>query len=205
MPLSLFGDQGVAATEAPGLEGVGFWRRALAQGIDLLVHLLVGLVTGLTTGILVAIGAVLQEISAEPAMERLMANGALGIAAALIGSTAMHTLSEGLHGSTLGKRLCGIIVISEDGGPSTLVGALKRSIAYFVDSLFFGLVAAQKMKESPKRQRIGDVWGHTMVVRIATLDVSARRSWLRFAAGLLLGLAADGLIIFLELASRLIA
>jgi hypothetical protein len=42
-------------------------------------------------------------------------------------------------------------------------------------------------------------------VRIATLDPSARRSWPRFAVAALLGLAADGLVLFLELASRLIA
>jgi hypothetical protein len=42
-----------------------------------------------------------------------------------------------------------------------------------------------------------------MVVRIATLDQSTRRSGLRFAAAALAGLSADGLMIFLELAYRL--
>lgn len=204
MTLGLFGPEGSGSTEAPEREGVGFWRRALAQVIDGVVHFFVAVATGVTAGLLVAIGAAVQGTSPDPSIERLSANTLLGFAAAFIGSTAMHTLSEGLHGSTLGKRLCGIIVINEDGGPATLLGAFKRSLAYFVDALFFGLVAAQKMAESPKRQRIGDIWGKTMVVRIATLEPAARRSGLRFAGAALLGLAADSLAIFLELASRLI-
>jgi hypothetical protein len=32
--------------------------------------------------------------------------------------TLLHTLSEGLHGSAIGKRVCGITVVSEDGAPS---------------------------------------------------------------------------------------
>jgi len=66
-------------------------------------------------------------------------------------------------------------------------------------------VAAHKMSQSPQRQRIGDVWGHTMVVRIATLDASSRRSRPRFVGAVLAGIAADGFVIFIELASRQIA
>jgi uncharacterized RDD family membrane protein YckC len=136
-------------------------------------------------------------------MARLSATTPLGFLAALIGATAMETLAEGLHGSTLGKRICGLTVISEDGSPATLLGALKRSIAYFWDALFFGLVAAQKMSESPRRQRFGDVWGHTQVVRLSSLDAGARRSWRRFALATTAGVTVDGIVLFVELASRL--
>jgi uncharacterized RDD family membrane protein YckC len=193
------------STEPPGLEGVGFWKRALARAIDLVVHFLVGAATGVIATIFVLIGAAIGGVSPDPAVARLSANSLLGFAAALVGAMAMHSLSEGLHGSTLGKRACGIIVIGEHGGPPNLVGAVKRSLAYYVDAFFFGMVAYQKMSESPKRQRIGDTWGHTMVVRIATLDAAGRPSGLRFAAATIAGLAADGLIIFLELAFKVIA
>ena len=36
----------------------------------------------------------------------------------LLGVTLVHTLCEGLHGSTIGKKVCGITVVSEDGTPS---------------------------------------------------------------------------------------
>jgi len=202
--LDLIGPEEVQPAGSVAREGVGFGRRALAQGIDLVVHLVIGAVIGVVATILVLLGAGFRGVSPDPALARLSATSFLSFAVALLGGTAMRTLSEGLHGSTLGKRLCGIIVIAEDGGPSNMVGAIKRNIAYYVDSLFFGLVAYQKMAETPKRQRIGDRWGHTMVVRIAGLDKSTRPSGLRFAAAALLGLTADGLTIFMELAYRLV-
>jgi uncharacterized RDD family membrane protein YckC len=116
----------------------------------------------------------------------------------------MHVCAEGLHGSTLGKRICGLTVISENGTPATLPGALKRNIAYFWDALFFGLIAARKMSESPRNQRYGDVWGGTQVVRLSSLDASARRSWLRFLLATSAGFALDGVAIFLGLASKLL-
>jgi len=185
------------------LEGVGFWRRALARVIDHFVHFLVGSLAGIVAGLILLIGAALRGGSPDAAMAELSANTLSGFAAALVGAVAMHVLCEGLHGSTLGKRLCGIIVINEDGGPPNLVGALKRNLAYFVDAMFFGLVAFHKITTSPRAQRVGDVWGHTMVVRIATLDPLRRPSRLRFAGAALAGLTADGLIIFLEMAYSL--
>lgn len=109
---------------------------------------------------------------------------------------------EGLHGSTLGKRICGITVVTEDLRPAGLVAALKRSVAYYLDSLFFGWIAARKMSESPRRQRHGDVWAGTMVVRIRSLDPASRRSSLRFLGAVAAGLFGDGLLVFLELAFR---
>jgi uncharacterized RDD family membrane protein YckC len=202
--LDLIGPEDTPTTEPPGLEGVGFGRRALAHGIDLVVHIVIGAVIGVVATILVLLGAGFRGVSPDAALARLSTTSFLSFAVALLGGTAMHTLCEGLHGSTLGKRLCGIIVISENGGPSNLLGAIKRNLAYYIDSLFFGLVAYQKMSETPKRQRIGDRWGHTMVVRIAVLDKSTRPSGLRFAAAALTGLTADGLTIFMELAYRLV-
>lgn len=184
-------------------EGAGFWVRALARGIDTLVHLAVGLAAGLAAAILLAIGSALRDASPDEAIARLSATTPLGYVAGVIGGMAMHVLAEGLGGSTLGKRLCGLTVISEDGTPATLLGALKRSIAFFWDAMFFGYVAAQKMSESPRRQRVGDVWGHTQVVRLSTLDAAARRSWLRFAFAAMAGITVDGLLLFIELASRL--
>jgi uncharacterized RDD family membrane protein YckC len=136
-------------------------------------------------------------------MARLSATTPLGFLAALIGATAMHTLAEGLDGSTIGKRICGLTVISEDGGPATLRGAFRRSIAFHLDALLFGLIAARKMSESPRCQRHGDVWGGTQVVRLSSLDAGVRRSWLRFALAATAGATVDGIVILVELASRL--
>lgn len=188
----------------PALEGVGFGRRALARAIDFVVHSLVGIVVAVMTGLLVMIGAAFRGVEPDQTLELISADSSISFVAALVGATAMHVLAEWLHGSTIGKRLCGITVIHEDGGPAGFGGVVRRNVAYFVDAMFFGLVAYHKMAQSARSQRVGDQWGRTMVVRIRELDPSRRRSGPRFVGASLAGLVADGLIVFLELASRLI-
>jgi uncharacterized RDD family membrane protein YckC len=185
-------------------EGAGFWIRALARSIDTLVHFLIGAAAAIAAGVLIAIGSAIQGTSPDAAMEKLAGPGPLGLAASLVGSIAMHTLSEWLHGSTLGKRICGLTVVSEHGGFANGVSAFKRSVAFFWDSLFFGVVAANKMAESQARRRYGDIWGHTQVVRLSSLDARERRSWMRFAGVTIAALFADGLVLFVELATRLL-
>jgi uncharacterized RDD family membrane protein YckC len=194
----------LSPTGPPALEGVGFGRRAVAQAIDLTVHSLVGIVVGVTTSLLVVIGAAFRGVEPDQTLAMISADSLGDFIAALVGATAMHILAEWLHGSTIGKRLCGITVIHEDGGPADFGGVVRRNIAYYVDAMFFGLVAYHKMAQSPRSQRVGDQWGRTMVVRIRELDPGRRRSGLRFVGASLAGLVADGLIVFLELASRLI-
>lgn len=119
------------STDGPSIrEGAGFWVRALARVIDTLVHTAVGLAAGLAMGILVAIGSALQGIPGDESIQKLSATTPLAFLAALIGDIALHAVAEALHGSTVGKRICGLTVISEDGTPATLPGALKRSIVY---------------------------------------------------------------------------
>jgi uncharacterized RDD family membrane protein YckC len=194
-------DEGTTAASA--LEGAGFKIRAVARCIDLVVHFGATIAVGLAAMTLVAVGSALQGIAPDASLARLSDATSLSFAAATVGSLAMHVLCEGLHGSTVGKLVCGLTVISEDGTPATLAGAMKRSIAYFWDALFFGMVAAQKMSESPRRQRFGDAWGRTMVVRLSALAPSARRSWVRFCLSMAAGLATDGLVMFAELGYRL--
>jgi uncharacterized RDD family membrane protein YckC len=184
-------------------EGAGFGIRALARAIDTVVHVLVGVVVGVATIVLLAIGGALRGQPTDAEVARLSVNTPLGFLAGLLGSIAMHALAEGLHGSTVGKRLCGLTVVRVDGGPAGVAAAVKRSVAFLWDALFFGLVAAQKMSESPLRQRYGDAWAGTQVVRLAGLDPAQRRSSLRFVLAVVAGLTVDGTVIFVEAASRL--
>jgi uncharacterized RDD family membrane protein YckC len=186
------------------LEGVGFGRRTLARAIDLVIHYGVAFAATLVVFFLVGVGTALQGVSPSGALERLSVVPPLGYVAGVLGSFVMHTLAEGLHGSTLGKRICGIVVIGENGSPATIAGAFKRSLAFYWDGLFFGIIAYGKMSESSKRQRVGDVWGKTMVVRMTAVPASARRSWLRFAGATVASCSANGFVFMLEGASRLI-
>lgn len=143
--------------------------RALAQGIDMVIHYGVGCGAGLVAGFVTAFIAAFQGRSPDSDIARLSAAPLWGYVAAMLGSLLMHTLSEGLHGSTLGKRICGIVVIGEDGSPASITAAFKRSLAFYWDGLFFGLIAYERMSRSPKRQRVGDAWGKTMVVQISAV------------------------------------
>jgi uncharacterized RDD family membrane protein YckC len=78
------------------------------------------------------------------------------------------------NGQTIGKRLFGLRVISEDGEPARFVAVIVRNLVRVVDFLpffyGFGLVA---LIISPRSQRLGDYAGGTFVVRAPR----PRRDW----------------------------
>jgi uncharacterized RDD family membrane protein YckC len=78
-----------------------------------------------------------------------------------------YVLAEGLTGRTLGKRIVGIRVVSEEGEQVGLEAALVRNVLRIVDGLFFYLVGALFAFTSPRGQRLGDRAAHTLVVRRA--------------------------------------
>jgi len=197
-------DLSEATGQAVVREGVGFSRRALARLVDIMVHFVVSIVVTVAGGILIAVADGLMGGDAQAALARLAVVPLTGHAAGLLGGLWLHVASEGLHGSTIGKRVCRITVIREDGGPANLAAALRRSIAFYVDTLFFGLVAWAKMQESTRRQRVGDLWAHTMVVRLDSLDPGSQRSGLRFLGAAALGLGGDGVVVFAELVTRVL-
>jgi uncharacterized RDD family membrane protein YckC len=184
------------------VEGVGFGLRALARMIDSGVQIVCILAATFVASLLLAIGAAVRGADPEQEIARLGDGGLGALLASLAGAWAYHVIGEWLHGSTLGKRVCGITVIDERGGAARFVGVMKRNLAYFLDSMFFGLIAYQRMQGSPRQQRIGDAWGETMVVRIASQDPAERRGWGRFALGVVASVTAVGLGAFLELAAR---
>lgn len=87
--------------------------------------------------------------------------------------SAYHVASEWIGGATIGKLVLGLRVRNTELGRCTLGGAIIRTLGYFVDALFFGLVAYLVMKESPRKQRLGDQWGKTVVVEAPSLPPDA--------------------------------
>jgi uncharacterized RDD family membrane protein YckC len=70
------------------------------------------------------------------------------------------------NGQTIGKRLFGLRVISEDGSPASFSAVLVRNLVRLVDFLpaFYGL-GVFVIVISPKSQRLGDFAAGTYVVR----------------------------------------
>ena len=90
------------------------------------------------------------------------------------------------NGQTIGKRLFGLRVISEDGEPARFVAVIVRNLVRVVDFLpaLYGLGLVTLIVSS-RSQRLGDYAGGTFVVRApnprrnwsALRTVSARPRW----------------------------
>ena len=82
------------------------------------------------------------------------------------------TIFEGLTGATIGKFLMGIRVVNEDGSKLTWTASIVRNVSRLVDEFPYFipyLLGAILVWNSPTRQRLGDRWGHTVVVTRASL------------------------------------
>ncbi|MEZ4316960.1 MAG: RDD family protein [Myxococcota bacterium] len=97
------------------------------------------------------------------------------------------TLAEWLGGATFGKFCTGLRVLSADGDPIDLKAAFIRSFAFFIDGLFFGLVAYSAVMRSLTGQRLGDEWADTVVVWRG--DAPETVGWRGWPVGMIAALA----------------
>jgi uncharacterized RDD family membrane protein YckC len=193
--------QSPAFSDKSIVSGGGFWIRALARIIDMTYGILLGLIGGVLGGIILAILEVVGSVS--PGWEqRIQGMSTAGFGLSLLGSFLYHTLSEGIHGATLGKLICGLRVLQQDGRPSSLKGGVIRNLGWYVDGLFFGLIGYLSMVKTPLKQRYGDVWGKTIVIKTKDNPVSDTRSAIHFIAGFFLGTACWTLLLTLNLVLR---
>jgi uncharacterized RDD family membrane protein YckC len=166
-----------------------FGIRFLARAIDILFFYLVSIAIGIGAAVFLMTLELLGKLS--PGWQaHLHAFSWVDVLTGLAGTTLCHTLAEGLGGATVGKLLCGLRVASEDLGRCRLGPALVRSLGYLVDGMFFGLIGYSAMSGSPHCQRLGDQWGHTVVVRRAGTSAALQRSGCRVALGILAGVSA---------------
>lgn len=82
-----------------------------------------------------------------------------------LGGFLYHSLLEGLWGKTIGKKICGIIVLKEDFSKCTVGRGFLRNLMWIIDGFFYYLVAAVAMAGTMKWQRLGDLVAGTVVVR----------------------------------------
>ena len=172
-----------------------FGDRLGGRVLDTILHYVVGFAVVIFIGIVAAVVQALGGPSVDETIARMDGEGAWPFITGLLGIVLYGTLCEGLFGSTPGKYILGMVVLNEDGTRCTLTAAFKRSLALFVDTLFFGVIAWSAMKESPKKQRVGDKWAKTIVVKRASVPQGMLHRPLRFAVVLLVALAADGIIV----------
>lgn len=78
---------------------------------------------------------------------------------------AYFTILEGLYGQTVGKKICKIKVIKENGEPCDLHASFIRNILRIVDGIGIYLVGAILILRSNKKQRLGDRLARTVIVK----------------------------------------
>ena len=75
-------------------------------------------------------------------------------------------ITETLWGATPGKSIMKIRVVKEDQTKISFKEAFIRNLARLVDMLpFLYIVGLIVISRSPNKQRLGDKWAHTLVVR----------------------------------------
>jgi uncharacterized RDD family membrane protein YckC len=163
---------------APPAEFAGFGVRAGARILDTIFFCILS-VPSVFVAILLSDNpyahAAGKGAASTAYLDRLLGRAELGGAAAylLYGAGA-----EWIGGATLGKMLLGLRVRSAaELGPCNLVRAVVRHVAYYIDAFFFGFVAYGAMSKSPTRQRLGDRWAGTVVVRAASLTAGPPRDF----------------------------
>jgi len=131
-------------------------RRVVATIID-------GLVLGVVYWLLaLAFGDLRTEGEAANWVANLPAAASVAYGLFVIG---YYVLLEGLLGQTLGKLATGIKVVAEATGQTPgIAAAAIRTLLRIVDGLFCYAVAFFTALASAKRQRLGDMAAHTLVV-----------------------------------------
>jgi len=92
-----------------------------------------------------------------------VAFGVVGVLLFTVGQVAFYVVLHRRSGRTPGKALAGIRVVDADGGVPGTGALVKRSVPLVLE--YFTLIALIGMLASDRRQRLGDRWGGTYVVR----------------------------------------
>jgi uncharacterized RDD family membrane protein YckC len=192
------------ARGTPGEFGI----RAAARVIDVIFT--VGLSFGVAFAVSIVLAGMARSGSIAPTWQAKVSALTLGTFGwSLLGNTLYYTLSEAVGGATFGKWICGLRVFSADFSPDgtflvalrrcTFGGALVRCLAFFIDSLFFCAIAYFSMEGSRWRQRFGDKWGHTVVIKAKSTDLPPKSA----IPGVLVGILATSAVTALSLLLKL--
>ena len=133
------------------MEAVGVGRRAVAIIIDMIVLGIIGWI-------------IAMFVPGATTPEGFSLVGGPAFLWFFIG-LAYYVVLEVQMGGTLGKMALGMKVVKEDGAKLDWAASLIRNILRSVDGFFFYLVGAIVVWTSKKRQRLGDMVAHTLVVR----------------------------------------
>ena len=184
-------------THACGLIGAGFWVRGLARIIDITFHNVIIIIAAIILIISTAFMPILG-ITSNKAIEIISKPEWYNYLFIGTGMFLYQSIMVGSYGASLGKRFLGLVVLKTNGKQCTLPAALGRSLAFYIDSLFFGIVAYSEMKP-PYQQRFGDKWFDTYVVKKSSVSKEILQSNSKFILMLLIATFVDIAIFYISL------
>ncbi|MFH0787152.1 MAG: RDD family protein [Pseudomonadota bacterium] len=174
-PTSKSSGSPVGSSESLDYKGVGI--RFVAQLVDLIIVLVFFFIAGnITAGLVGGKTAEGFEMHGTPALVVIFLTSLFGLAYFVF-------LESFLNGQTLGKKLTGIQVVREDGGPIDFSTAFVRNILRVVDGLIFYLVGAILIWRSPLKQRLGDRIAHTVVIKTSRSETGNTRKKAKITFG----------------------
>jgi len=148
-----------AVPEAAHLPYASVRRRFMAKAID-------------TALVVVPVGLAVwsrldpESLLTSSSLSDLITAGGRGAMIAPLLLFTYHAAAEGLWGQTLGKRLCGIIVMDSDLKRCTMLQSVVRNLLRLADGICLYGVGLVFIAATDRWQRLGDVAGRTVVVRI---------------------------------------
>jgi uncharacterized RDD family membrane protein YckC len=155
--------------------------------IDTIYGFVIGLFGGVLGGIMIALLLEPAGLVAPGWQERTQGLNLAGWGFGLLGTFFYHWLTEGMSGASLGKLVCGLRVVNETAQPIGMAQSFKRSLAYYWDALFFGLVGYSSMTKSELNQRYGDHWAKTVVIKSRDVPAESKRGWEIFVLACAMG------------------
>ena len=124
------------------MEAVGVGKRAVAIIIDMIVLMILAWVLMMVFG---------------------MESAAPGLIL-FVFAIAYYVVMEVQMGATLGKMAMGLKVVKEGGEKIDWQASIIRNLLRIIDGIAFYLVGAIVVWTSKKKQRLGDMVAHTLVV-----------------------------------------
>ena len=124
------------------MEAVGVGKRAVAIIIDTIVMMILAWVLMMVFG---------------------MESAAPGLIL-FVFAIAYYVVMEVQMGATLGKMAMGLKVVKEGGEKVDWQASIIRNLLRIIDGIAFYLVGAIVVWTSKKKQRLGDMVAHTLVV-----------------------------------------
>jgi uncharacterized RDD family membrane protein YckC len=192
--------QGVAVKAPTPPDVVGFDARVFSRLIDSGAHAAMAVLGSVAAGVVLVVLAKLGLIS-EGWAQRLKLGVGLKVFVSISSTLVSTGVMNRVCGASLGKVLLKQRIVRLDGQRPRFIDGVARELGLFVDLFFFAAVAYSVMKASPLRQRVGDKWADTVVVRADAVSPAARASPTELAAGLALGLMLKAALTAIALVS----